>query len=117
MSRRSTPHQTEQRQVQRRELRSYVWGFGLALVLTVLAFIMVRWNVGIPRVTSLIAIGAFALLQMLVHLRFFLHIGFRQQREDLQLIVFSALLLLIMVGGTIWIMGSLATRMATAVQP
>jgi cytochrome o ubiquinol oxidase operon protein cyoD len=49
---------------------------------------------------------------MVVHFRFFLHIGFKEKREDLQLIVFSALLLLIMVAGTIWIMASLAVRMA-----
>ena len=58
------------------------------------------------------AIGDFALVQMLVHFRFFLHIGFRQKREDLQLLLFSALLLTIVVAGTIWIMASLAQRMA-----
>ena len=60
----------------------------------------------------LIVVGVFALVQMIVHLRFFLHISFRQKREDLQLILFSALLLTIMVMGTIWIMASLALRMA-----
>jgi cytochrome o ubiquinol oxidase operon protein cyoD len=56
-------------------------------------------------------IGAFALAQILMHFRFFLHIGLRQKREDLQLLLFSALLLTIMVSGTIWIMASLAQRM------
>lgn len=97
---------------ERREFRSYVWGLALALTLTVLPFALVQWNPGIPRLPLLIGIGAFALLQMLVHFRFFLHIGFARHRDDLQLILFSALLLLIMVGGTIWIMGSLAARMA-----
>jgi hypothetical protein len=48
---------------------------------------------------------------IMVHFRFFLHIGFRQKREDLQLLLFSALLLIIMVTGTLWIMASLAVRM------
>ena len=57
-------------------------------------------------------IGAFALVQLVVHLRFFLHIDLsHQKREDLQLILFSVLLLAIMALGTIWIMGNLATRM------
>jgi cytochrome o ubiquinol oxidase operon protein cyoD len=34
-----------------------------------------------------------------------------QKREDLQLILFPVLLLAIMVGGTVWIMASLTTRM------
>ena len=91
-------------------LLSYVWGAGLALLLTVVPFALVQWPV-MPRLPVLIVIGVFALLQTVVHFRFFLHIGWRQKREDLQLILFSALLLIIMVAGTIWIMSSLALRM------
>lgn len=97
-------------QEEHREIRSYAWGVGVALVLTLVPFALVQWA-AIPRFSRLIVVGAFALVQMLVHLRFFLHIGFRQKREDLQLILFSALLLFIMVAGTIWIMSSLAIRM------
>lgn len=109
--------QAQRKEQERREFRSYAWGLGLALTLTVLPFALVQWNPGMPRLPLLIAVGVFALLQMLVHFRCFLHIGFRQQREDLQLILFSALLLVIMVGGTIWIMGSLAARMAMTMHP
>jgi cytochrome o ubiquinol oxidase operon protein cyoD len=101
---------------ERQEFHSYVWGIGLALSLTLVPFALVYWA-GIPRFQLLIVIGAFALAQMLVHFRFFLHIGFKQKREDLQLILFSALLLTIMVAGTIWIMASLATRMAMPGSP
>jgi cytochrome o ubiquinol oxidase operon protein cyoD len=101
---------------ERKEFRSYVWGIGLALLLTLVPFALVHWA-AMPRISLLIVIGALALIQMLVHFRFFLHIGLRQKREDLQLIVFSALLLTIMVAGTIWIMASLATRMAMPWQP
>jgi len=101
----------ERDRAQRREFRSYVWGVGLALLLTVVPFALVQWA-GIGRVYVMILVGAFALAQLLVHFRFFLHIGLRQKREDLQLILFSALLLTIMVSGTIWIMVSLALRMS-----
>jgi cytochrome o ubiquinol oxidase operon protein cyoD len=79
-------------------------------------FALVQWNPGIPRVPVLIGVGAFALLQMLVHFRFFLHIGFRRQRDDLQLILFSTLLL-IMMGDTIWSMASLAAHMMLDATP
>lgn len=101
---------TDRKHDQRREFRSYVWGLSLALLLTLVPFALVHWGAA-PRSTLLIVIGILALVQMVVHFRFFLHIGFRQKREDLQLILFSTLLLIIMVAGTIWIMASLAARM------
>lgn len=107
---------TDRNQAERRDCRSYVWGVGLALLLTLVPFALLRWG-GIARFPLLLVIGAFALVQMIVHFRFFLHITFSQKREDLQLILFSTLLLIIMVGGTLWIMGSLALRMALPAQP
>lgn len=97
---------------ERRDFRSYAWGIALALLLTLVPFALVHWA-GMPPVPLLIVIGVFALVQMIVHFRFFLHIGFSERREDLQLILFSTLVLIIMVGGTVWIMGSLALRMGT----
>lgn len=95
----------------RRELMSYVWGLVLALLLTVLPFALVHWQVW-PRGALLVVIGVLALLQAVVHFRFFLHIGLKRKREDLLLILFSAVLLIVMVAGTIWIMANLAPRMA-----
>lgn len=95
----------------RRELRSYLWGIGLALLLTWVPFSLVFWH-AVPQFWLFIAIGAFALVQVVVHFRFFLHIGFSEQKlEDLELILFSTLILTLMVGGTIWILMNLAERM------
>jgi cytochrome o ubiquinol oxidase operon protein cyoD len=107
---------SETQREERKEFRSYVWGIGLALLLTLVPFALVHWA-AMPQFSLLIVIGVLALIQMVVHFRFFLHIGLRQKREDLQLILFSVLLLAIMVGGTVWIMASLATRMAMPGQP
>lgn len=101
---------------ERKEFRHYVWGIGLALFLTLVPFALVHWAT-LPRVSLLVVIGVLAILQMLVHFRFFLHIGLTEKRENLQLVVFSALLLTIMVAGTIWIMSSLAIRMAMPGSP
>lgn len=102
---------TDKTKAERRELLSYVWGAALALLLTLVPFALVYWGL-MPQSALYITIGVFALAQMVVHFRLFLHIGFEHKREDLQLILFSALLLFIMVAGTIWIMSNLAIRMA-----
>ncbi len=109
--RNATEKEVALKQQERREFRSYVWGVGLALLFTVVPFALVHWQPGMSRFALLLLIGIFALAQMLVHFRFFLHISFKDKREDLYLLLFSALLLTIMVAGTIWIMASLAVRM------
>lgn len=96
---------------ERRDLRSYVWGLVLALVLTLVPFAMVQWHWA-ARPTLLVTVGVLALIQVVVHFRFFLHIGLKRKREDLWLILFSASLLIIMVFGTIWVMVNLHARMA-----
>lgn len=94
-----------------RERRGYLTGFGLALTLTLVPFALVVWG-GLSYRLTLVVLGVLALAQIVVHLRFFLHIDLsRQKREDLQLILFSTLLLVIMAIGTIWIIGNLAMRM------
>jgi len=49
---------------------------------------------------------------MIVHFRFFLHISLgRSSRDDLQLILFSTLIVVLMVSGTIVILMNLNERM------
>jgi cytochrome o ubiquinol oxidase operon protein cyoD len=105
-----TGDRTEQNREERRDFRFYVWGISLGFLLTLVPFTLVYWA-GIERFLLFKIIGIFALMQMIVHFRFFLHISFTEKREDLHLILFSTLLLIIMLGGTIWIMSSLALRM------
>jgi cytochrome o ubiquinol oxidase operon protein cyoD len=94
-----------------RELRGYLLGYGLAIALTLAPFGLVDWRV-LPQHGLFLAIGACALVQVIVHFRFFLHIDPpRQNVDDLHLILFSGLLLFFMIAGTIWILSSLAVRM------
>ena len=95
----------------RRELRTYLIGFGLALVLTVVPFTMIVLG-GMGGGVTLAVVGALAIVQVVVHLRFFMGLDLSERkREDLDLILFSTLVLLIIVLGTVWIMGNLALRM------
>ena len=95
----------------RNERSSYLWGLGLAVVLTGAAFGLAVFKIlsGAPLLAT---IGVLALIQIAVQFRFFLHIDLsRSKREDLQLILFTGLLILIMVSGSLWIMSSLDGRM------
>ncbi len=97
---------------QRTEQLQYVVGYVMAGALTALAFFAVIGGY-LARGSALAVVAGLGFVQLLVHLRYFLHIGLsRQKREDLQLILFSALLLAIMVGVTVWVMGNLQTHMS-----
>jgi cytochrome o ubiquinol oxidase subunit IV len=94
-----------------RELRSYLIGFGLAVVLTAIAFGAVLVGDS-SRITVLWIVAVTAVVQVVVHFRFFLHIDLsKSNRDDLQLILFSFLILTLMVAGTIWILANLHARM------
>jgi cytochrome o ubiquinol oxidase operon protein cyoD len=91
---------------------SYVVGFVLAVILTAIPFALVANRVLSPSSTMLV-IAITAVLQILVHLRFFLHLSFTTTpRENLVAISFTAILIFIMLGGSFWIMFDLARRMA-----
>jgi cytochrome o ubiquinol oxidase subunit IV len=95
----------------RDEFRAYALGICLAVVLSAIPFALVHWHL-LAHSWLIVAISLFALLQVVVHFRFFLHIDLStQKREDLELILFSALLLAVMAGGTIWILLNLQSRM------
>ena len=92
--------------------RSYLVGFVLAVVLTAIPFWLVASHTLSPA-TTLYVIAAAAVLQILVHLRFFLHLSLATTpRENLLALAFTAVLLVIMLGGSLWIMIDLNLRMA-----
>lgn len=91
-------------------LKSYATGFVLAVVLTVVPFGLVATHALAPS-AALIAIAVFAVVQVLVHLRYFLHLDLASPRENLLALGFTALLVLIMIGGSLWIMLDLHQRM------
>jgi cytochrome o ubiquinol oxidase operon protein cyoD len=92
-------------------LRFYLTGFALALLLTAIPFGLVVFG-SLPKTATMIAIAAAAIAQVLVHLRYFLHLDLTTTpRENLLAIAFAAVLILIMVGGSLWIMFDLHARM------
>lgn len=92
------------------DFRSYCIGGALALVLTGIAFWLVAFGI-MPPLERLATVAVLAVVQIVVHFRYFLHISWRSHRDDLQLVLFTSLILLLMVAGTIWILYNLHQRM------
>ena len=91
-------------------MKNYLVGFVLAVVLTVIpfAFAASGW---LPRGGTFAVIAVAALIQVLVHLRFFLNLSFaKPSRDNLSAIAFTCVLIFLMVGGTLWIMFNLDYR-------
>jgi cytochrome o ubiquinol oxidase subunit IV len=95
----------------RRDLFTYLSGLALALILTAVPFGLVYWH-AMSTFSLWIAIGLFAFVQAMVHFRCFLHVNPPQEKVDeLWLVLFTVLILVMMAGGTVWILGNLHSRM------
>ena len=92
--------------------RSYLIGLVLALILTAIPFYLVYFKV-LAGTAMLLVIVAAAIIQIVVHLKYFLHLNLTDTpRENLLALCFAAVLIFIMVGGSLWIMFDLHHRMA-----
>jgi len=84
--------------------KGYVAGFVLSVLLTFASFGAVMLDV-VPRHLGLAAIVALCVVQLLVQLVFFLHMGAaRDQRQNTAIFICSALLIAIIVAGSLWVM-------------
>jgi cytochrome o ubiquinol oxidase subunit IV len=97
--------------VSRGSLQSYLTGFVLALILTAIPFALVMrgaWSSS----AALAVIFSAALVQVLVHLHYFLHLDTSSAaRWNVLAIIFTLLIMILFVGGTLWIMSTLNYRM------
>jgi cytochrome o ubiquinol oxidase operon protein cyoD len=99
-------------------LKSYIIGFVLSIVLTLLAYFPVAYNgnaqnIVFPRDIVLLFILALAFIQLFVQLLFFLHLG-QEQRPRWKaafLIAFFGIVLIIVIA-SIWIMQHLNYNMS-----
>ena len=92
-------------------VKSYAIGFILSVILTVIPFGLVMYP-SLPKAMTLWIILAFAVIQVLVHLVYFLHLDRSQaQRNNVIAFVFAALVIVLLVGLSLWIMFSIHTVM------
>jgi cytochrome o ubiquinol oxidase operon protein cyoD len=93
------------------EVVTYGIGYILALSLTVAAFILTYFRLTAAAESFEIILGL-AFVQIVVHMRCFLHMSLqRSSRADLMLVLFSALIMSLMVGGTLVVLSDLRMRM------
>ena len=92
-------------------VRGYLVGLGLATVLTVASFTVassqIVWGPALP-----VALIVLAIAQMGVHLVFFLHITTAPDNTNNALaLAFGVLIVLLLIGGSLWIMANLNHNM------
>jgi len=92
-------------------LRAYLIGFFCALLLTAASFSLVIWDLLSKRLLVGALIGL-AIVQAVVQLLFFLHVGQEAKpRWETLVFYFMVLVLLIVALGTLWIMFDLNERL------
>jgi cytochrome o ubiquinol oxidase operon protein cyoD len=92
-------------------MKSYVIGFVLSIILTAIPFGLVMFPT-LSKAATLVVVLAFAVVQVLVHLVYFLHLDrSAAQRENVTAFVFAGLVILLLVGLSLWIMFSIHTVM------
>ena len=94
-------------------LKGYIVGFILSVVLTVIPFALVIYGQSsISADWIYVGLAAAAVVQILVQLHYFLHLDrSSDQSWNVQALIFSAVIIVILVGGSLWIMADLHARM------
>jgi cytochrome o ubiquinol oxidase subunit IV len=97
-------------------VKSYLVGLGLATLLTVMSFFIsgttLVWGPSIP-----VALAVLAIAQMGIHLVFFLHITTgRENVNNVMALAFGVLIVLLLLVGSLWIMGNLNRNMASTAE-
>lgn len=97
---------------------SYLIGFGLSVVLTVIPFWLVMTGaLGSMAATAVIIFGL-ALVQIVVHVVYFLHLDTKAEGGwNLMAFLFTVVVLSITIGGSTWVMFHLNSNMMPAAMP
>ena len=96
-------------------LRGYVTGFLLAALLTVIPFWLVMGEVFDNRTVTALTIMAFAAMQIVVHMVFFLHMNPRSEGGwTLLALAFTIIIVVITLAGSLWVMYHLNSDMLPA---
>ncbi|MFT3929649.1 MAG: cytochrome o ubiquinol oxidase subunit IV [Spongiibacteraceae bacterium] len=86
-------------------LKGYVIGFVLSVILTAIPFWLVMNKVIASPSTTAFVILAFAVVQIVVHMIYFLHLDAKSEGGwNMLALIFTAVLLIIMLAGSLWVM-------------
>ncbi|MFT4256263.1 MAG: cytochrome o ubiquinol oxidase subunit IV [Pseudoxanthomonas sp.] len=93
-------------------LKGYAIGFVLSVILTAIPFWLVMGNVFANSVNTAIAITAFAMVQVIVHMMYFLHLNAKSEGGwNMLATIFTLILLVITISGSLWVMHHLNKNM------
>lgn len=93
-------------------LRSYLTGFILSVFLTAIPFWLVMTGVLNSNIATEMAITTFAIVQITVHMVYFLHMNTRSQGGwSMMALLFTLILVVIAVVGSLWIIFHLNANM------
>jgi cytochrome o ubiquinol oxidase operon protein cyoD len=86
-------------------LRGYLTGFVLAAILTIIPFWLVMGDVFESRTVTMVLVLALAAVQIVVHMRYFLHLDTRSENGwNMLALIFTLVLVVIVLGASIWVM-------------
>jgi len=92
--------------------KGYMTGFVLAVILTAIPFWLVMGKVFDKPSTTALVILAFAAVQIVVHMIYFLHMDTKVQGGwSMLALIFTVVLVVITLSGSIWVMYHLNTNM------
>ncbi len=92
-------------------IRSYSVGFALSILLTAIPFALIMTG-ALAGTAAVVAIAICAVVQVGVHLVFFLHLNrSSEQRWNVIAFAYTVVVLAILVGASVWIMNHLAQNM------
>ncbi|MCJ8138394.1 cytochrome o ubiquinol oxidase subunit IV [Falsirhodobacter halotolerans] len=94
---------------------SYMTGFVLSVILTVIPFWLVMGEVLDSRVATILIVTVLAAVQVIVHVIFFLHVnGKAEEGWLLTSVVFTLVVVVIMIAGSVWVMWNMNANMMPA---
>ncbi len=93
-------------------LASYLTGFVLSVILTAIPFWLVMSDVIADKTVTALVIMAFAVVQIVVHMIFFLHMNFRAEGGwSMLAMIFTIIVVVITLTGSLWVMYHLNANM------
>jgi cytochrome o ubiquinol oxidase operon protein cyoD len=98
-------------------LRDYLVGFGLSVVLTAIPFWLVMSGAIHSKAATGFVIMVFAVAQIVVHMIYFLHMNAKAEKGwTMVALVFTLILLVITLAGSLWVMHHLNVNMMPGMQ-
>ncbi|MGV3552162.1 cytochrome o ubiquinol oxidase subunit IV [Rhizobium sp.] len=92
--------------------RGYMIGFVLSIILTVIPFWLVMGNVLDSKIMTAVFIMALAVVQIVVHMIYFLHMNARAEGGwTMMAMIFTIVIIAIMIAGSLWVMYHLNANM------